>query len=117
MNAPSIGWDEVEKRFHAFREFQSLSSMASRMLHLISVLRHDPRLEHFGRWGSHVSLIASDSDRLVSVAWSEPGGMAWAGEQGFVVSRVEFRNMTSWGKVVVEEHEVVAAILERLESS
>jgi hypothetical protein len=115
MHPLSLGWDEVEARFQAFRRFQSFSSMVSQMLHLISVVREDHRLEHCGRWVSHVSLIVSDSDRLVSVAWSEPGGIAWVGEQGFVVSRVDFRKMTSWEEVVVEEHGVVPAILERLE--
>jgi hypothetical protein len=115
MHLQSLGWDEVEARFQAFRRFRSFSSMVSRMLHLSSVLRHDRRLEPYGRWVSHVSLIVSDADRLVSIAWSEPGGMAWMGEQGFVVSRVDFRNMTSWDEVVVEEHGVVPAVLERLE--
>jgi hypothetical protein len=87
------------------------------MVHLVAVLRNEPRLEHLGRCVSHISLVLSHSDRCVSVTWSEPGGIAWAGEQGFVVERAEYRERKFWARAVVEERGVVAAVLERLESA
>jgi len=114
MDPHSIGWDAVEARFRELGKMKSFSSMVARMLHLVSVLRDEPQLVHCARWVSHVSVVLSDADRHVSIAWSEPGGMAWAGEQGFVVIRVGFDTMTSSEHVVVEEDGVVAAVLERL---
>jgi hypothetical protein len=110
----SKSWDEVEMRFRAFSQFHSLSVMVARMLHLVGVLREDPRLEPFGRSVSHASLVFSHAERCVAVAWSEPGGIAWAGEQGFHVCLVDFREMESWRHAFVEEIGVVAAVLERL---
>ena len=54
-------------------------------------------------------------DRWVAVAWSWPNGMVWKGAQGFAVSRVENGD---WRQtVVVDEHQVVATILQRLDNA
>ena len=66
---------------------------------------------------SHVSLIVNEANRCVSISYSDPGGLAWVGEEGFDVHVVDFREMTSSQDVVVDEGGVIAAVLERLRAS
>ena len=50
MHPYSRTWDEVEHRFREIHDrYQSMAPMAARMLHLVAVLRLDPRFEHLGR--------------------------------------------------------------------
>ena len=90
--------------------------MAMRMLELIARLRADPRFDRFARWVSHVSLIVNDAERTVSISYSDPGGFAWVGEEGFNVHLVDFREMKSWNQAIVQEAGVTDAVLERLTS-
>lgn len=116
MHPFSKSWDEVARRFCEIRDhYRRMAPMATRMLELVAGLRRDARFEHLSRWVSHVSLIISDADRCVAIAYSDPGGYAWAGEEGFYVYRVDFREMKSWSQVIVPEDGVTAAVLERLE--
>jgi len=57
------------------------------------------------------------SETSVGVTWSEPNGIAWAGRTGFAVSNIRWVDLHVSRKTVVPEDELVAAILERLESS
>ena len=116
MHPFSKSWDEVEHRFREIREhYRRMAPMAERMLHLIALLRTDARFEDLSRWVSHVSLIINEGERCVSVSYSDPGGYAWAGEEGFNVHQVDFLEMKSWNRVILPEAGVTAAVLERLE--
>lgn len=115
MHPFSKSWDEVEHRLREFHDrYKSMAPMAARMLDLVAMLRVDPRFEHLGRWVSHVSLVINDSDRSVSISYSDPEGPAWAGEEGFHVFRVG--EMKSWRHAIIQGDDVTAAVLERLAS-
>lgn len=115
MHPHSITWDEVERRFREIRDrFESMAPMAARMLQLVATLRNDPRFEHLSHWVSHISLIVNDSDRCVSIAYSDPDGPAWAGEEGFDVAAANFGEMKSSRHVIVQAEDVAGAVLEQL---
>ena len=108
-------WDEVVERFRMFDQYNSLRPMMEQMLGLVGRLREEPRVQPYDRWVSHITLHLRGADRWVAVAWSWPNGMVWAGAQGFAVSRVE---EGCWrDTVVVDEDEVVAAVVQRIDNS
>jgi hypothetical protein len=116
MGTPTIGWDDVVERFRSLERYTNIHSTAEAMLRLVATLQAEPTLEGVGRNVSHVSLILTpaDTDRHVSIFFSEPGGIGWVGQEGFVVGLQEFKDLTVKDRIVVSERKVVTTIREYL---
>jgi hypothetical protein len=113
MNLPTHTWEEVHRAFRRF-EHGSHATMVARMLHLVAVLREDTRFAHLHRWVSLASLIFEEAGRCVSIRYSEPGGIAWAGAEGFHVARLQMQDLTTTQELVVQQQDVADAVLTRL---